>query len=155
MTAPPPEPQTDLLGDPQDPLADDLPGAAASLSETPERWPDRIAEMVDWVVDEAARSGLMPAPADRRTLAVRVVTRICAEIGGAQYYWPKTDAIRRALRDATIWAEHDGTRDGPRGITALSRRHHLSEVQVWAILRAQRALHVRRVQGRLDLPPPA
>ena len=147
-------PQPDLLGDPQDPLAADLPSAAATLAER-EQWPDRIAEMVDWCVDECQRSGLLPAPADRRELAVRIVTRLCDEIGGSQHYWPKSDAIRRALRDTRIWAEHDGTRDGPRGISALARRHGLSENQVWNILRAQRALHVRRVQGALDLGPPA
>ena len=136
-------PETDLFGDAVDAL-----GARAEAAG----WTERHAEMIDLVRDELARAEPGLSDAQVRRLAVRVVARQCAEYGGAREYWPKVDAMVRTLRDAEIWAEHDGTRVGPRGITALARKHRLSEEQIWNILRAQRRLHVRRVQGRLDLP---
>lgn len=131
------EAETDLLGD-------SLPAAACALAAEPERWSVRMAEMIDLVLDEVHASALLPLPQEQRTLAVRVVTRLCQEYGGGQEYWPKPDRIARALRDARIWAEHDGTTEGPRGVYALAKRHKVSAVQVWAILRAQRDLHRRR-----------
>jgi Mor family transcriptional regulator len=121
-----------------------LPEAACALSGAPERWPRRMAEMIDLVLDELERTGLLALPQERRQVAARVVTRLCHEYGGAQEYWPKTDRIARALRDAAIWADHDGTTRGPRGIHALARQYGITSVQVWAIMRAQRALHRRR-----------
>lgn len=130
-------------------FGDALPGAACALAMEPERWPARMAEMIDLVMDEVGASALLPLPQEQRTLAVRVVTRLCQEYGGGQEYWPKPDRIARALRDARIWAEHDGTTEGARGVYALAKRHNITAVQVWAILRAQRELHRRRVRPGL------
>ena len=142
------EPETDLLGD-------SLSAAACALAAEPDRWSARMAEMIDLVVDEVRASALLTLPQEQRALAVRVVTRLCQEYGGGQEYWPKPDRIARALRDARIWAEHDGTTEGPRGVYALAKRHRLTAAQVWAILRAQRALHLRRVQPALPGMPRA
>lgn len=118
-----------------------LPGAACALVGEPDRWPARLAAMTDVLLDEVARSGLLGLPQDQRALAIRLVTRLCQEYGGTREYWPKPDRIARVLRDARIWAEHDGTSDGPRGVRALARAHGVTPEQIWAILRAQRALH--------------
>lgn len=130
-------------------LGDSLPDTACALALEPERWPARMAEMIDLVMDEVRSSALLTLPQEQRALAVRVVTRLCQEYGGGQEYWPKPDRIARALRDARIWAEHDGTTEGPRGVYALAKRHNITAVQVWSILRAQRDLHRRRTQPSL------
>lgn len=125
----------------------DLPAQAARFAGTPERWPAPLAELFDLAADEIGASGLLPRPEDRRALAARVVTRLSMALGGSRLYWPKPDAIARAIRDARIWAEHDGTRNGPQGSRALARRYRLTEVQVRAIVRAQRALHPEPAEG--------
>lgn len=111
------------------------------------RWPAQLTEMTALLQAELEQGGL--GEPDARRLACRQICRFVDEYGGSHPYIPKGDAIRRALRDLRIWGEHDGTVDGPRGIRALSREYRLSEVTVYAILRAQRRLHVQRVQGRL------
>jgi Mor family transcriptional regulator len=141
------ETRGDLLGG----VGEDLPAAAAALAAREEVWPARLTELTDLLADALARAlPELAAPAVRR-VAVQLVTRLCEELGGSQWYWPKKDVIARALRDLAIWAAHDGTRGEGRGIRGLARRHGLSENQVWSILRAQRAQHVRRVQRELPL----
>lgn len=126
-----------------DHLPGDLPAAAArAIANEPDRWPVRMAEMIDIMLDEMRRSGTPSAASDQRALAVRLVVRQCQEYGGSREYWPKADSIERILRDARIWAEHDGTVDGPNGVRAIAKRHRITDVQVWAILRSQRALHL-------------
>lgn len=106
-----------------------------------EHWPRQLAEMTDLMLDELAHA-LPDLPAETiRQAAMRQICRFIAEYGGTRPYIPKDDAIRRALRDLAIWGEHDGTVDGPHGIRALTRKHNLSEVAIWSILRHQRLLH--------------
>lgn len=136
-------------------LQGDLPAAAETLADELGRWPERLAEISDWLIDEitAAQVGLA-APVARR-LAVRLTTRLAQELGGQQWYWPMITRIERLLRDQSIWAEHDGTVAGPHGIEALARRHGVSTVHIWAVLRRERARHRRRVQPELPGIPPA
>lgn len=118
---------------------DDFPARAGDLPA--ERWPEQIADLADYAADELARAGL-DAPQARR-LGARVAARLCVELGGARYYWPKGDALVRAMRDLSLWALHDGTTHGPAGVVALARRHGLTEVHLRRILAEQRALHQR------------
>lgn len=121
---------------------DDLPAAAEGISADTERWPAQMAELADFAADELLRCGLDRSTA--RRYGCRVAARLCQEFGGARYYWPRADALARAVRDMQIWAEHDGTRDGPNGISAIARRYKLTDNQIWAILRAQRLMHRAR-----------
>lgn len=114
------------------------PADAQALADGAAVWPERLGDLLDLCLDEITSSNLVQAPADRRLLAVLLVARLSAEYGGSREYWPKADSISRALRDARIWAEHDGTTDGRNGIKALARRYRLTDTQIWAILRAQR-----------------
>ena len=75
-----------------------------------------------------------------KVTAMRLVTRFVGEYGGANIYIPKDDSIRTLLRDLEVWAEYDGTKNGPRGISALARKHGTSDNNIWAILRKQRAM---------------
>ena len=136
-----------------DELGDGL-TAAEQLSTRTDGWPARLVDLSDLVADELAHCQPGLTDATVRAVAVRLVARLARELGGQSWYWPKPDAIARSLRDLAIWEEHDGTRGDGRGIRGLAQRYGLSEIAVWAILRAQRAQHVRRAQGTLPLEPP-
>jgi Mor family transcriptional regulator len=108
---------------------------------THDRWPRQLADLTDLVTDEIKAAEILDDPGATRRLACAIVTRICREYGGGSLYVPKTDAIERALRNLEIWAAHDGTTEGPRGIRALAKRYGMSANAIWDILRQERALH--------------
>ena len=108
---------------------------------SPDRWPQQLADLTDLVLAEIGTD------AQARLLACRIVTRITQEYGGTSLYVPKSDAIDRALRNLSIWAAHDGTVDGPRGIRSLAKSHKMSANAIWDILRQERALHRGRGEG--------
>lgn len=126
---------------------EDLPVLAEQLADDLGRWPTQLAEMTEIIQDELARA--LPDLPDEviRRAACRQICRFIGEYGGTRPYIPKDDAIRRALRDLSIWSEHDGTVDGEHGIRALGAKHGLSEVAVWAVLRQQRKLHRQPLPG--------
>ena len=132
---------------PLDLTAPDIADAAESLPD--DRLPAQVREIADLCADELRRAGL--AEPDARRLGVRLAGRLARELGGATYYWPKGDALERAVRDLSVWAEHDGTVDGPAGIKALARKHGITTVWVWAIIRRERARHIANVQHPLPL----
>ncbi|WP_295386175.1 Mor transcription activator family protein [uncultured Thiodictyon sp.] len=105
-----------------------------------------IAEIVDFAIAELESCGL--AADDARRFGCRVAARLCSEVGGTRYYWPRGMAIERAIRDLHIWSEHDGTVDGKNGIKALAKRHKMTDVHVWRILKAQREARHQRAQAR-------
>lgn len=130
--------------------ADALPlsDAAETIADMRERWPAHIAELTD-LIQWSISQGLPDLDrAKARQLAARLTVDLANSFGGSTVYYPKPDAIARAVRDLQIWAEHDGTRTGPSGIDALVRRYGLSANQVWSILRQQRALHERACNAR-------
>ncbi len=122
---------------------------AATLAADPERWPRQMAEITDLLVDELEKSSPPMEPPAARRLAGRLMARIAREFGGGSMYLPKADALERTLRDARLWAEFDGTVDGPGGVNTLARREGLTTIHVYRILAVQRGLHRRSVQGDL------
>jgi Mor family transcriptional regulator len=108
-----------------------------------------MAELTDLLVDELQHAGAEPDPAAARRLAGRLMARIAREFGGGSMYLPKADALERTLRDARLWAEFDGTVDGPGGVAVLARREGLTTIHVYRILAVQRGLHRRSVQADL------
>lgn len=144
-------PQTDLFGDPVPDIVD----AAEALHDDPGRWPRQMAEITDILADELTRTDSQMESVAARRMACRLMARIAREFGGGGLYIPKTDALERTLRDERLWAEYDGTVDGPHGIHALARREGLTAIHTYRIIAAQRALH--RASTQLDLfqhPPP-
>ena len=120
-----------------------------AVMDDPEHWERAMIEIADFAADEAEQAGL-PWPHARR-IGARIARRLCQELGGTRYYWPKGEAFERAVRDLQIWEEFDGTPDGPHGITALSRRHKMTDIHLYRIIARQRALHRKRVQMELPL----
>jgi Mor family transcriptional regulator len=128
---------------------EELMAGAATLAADAERWPRQMAELTDLLVDELRRAGAEHDTAAARRLAGRLMARIAREFGGSSLYLPKADALERTLRDARLWAEFDGTVDGPGGVAVLARREGLTTIHVYRILAVQRGLHRRAVQGAL------
>lgn len=115
-----------------------------------ERWPRQYAELTDIFADELVGGPLRLPEARARLVAQALMARAAREYQGTrQLYVPKGDALERAIRDTKIWAEHDGTVDGPTGIDALAVRYRMTAVRIWQILREQRQLHLRRIQPDL------
>ena len=142
---PEPEPERDLFGDlPQLPTPDDLLG-------DPEQWESAMAEIAQYAGDELRAQGL-DGPAARRA-GCAVAIRLCRELGGARFYWPRGDALDRAVRDLSIYAAHDGTVHGARGLVALGRQHDLGAEQVRRIVNRQRELLRRRLAGEAPESP--
>lgn len=120
------------------------------LLASPSRWPSQMRELIE--IFESEISAVFPqiATRDARVAAARMVIRLTDEYGGSHPYIPKGDAIRRVMRNLEIWASHDGSVDGENGIHALSKRHGVTEVHVWSILREQRALHCAERDARAN-----
>lgn len=122
-----------------------LPAAAAALPD--DRLPAQVREIADYCADELGQAGL--SQADSRRLGVRIAARLSQALGGASFYWKKGDELARTIRDLKIWSEHDGTTDGPNGIKALARRHGITDVLVWHIIRRERA-RARAQSGNIN-----
>lgn len=109
-----------------------------------EKWTGTLANYVDAVESKYKRGG-MEAPTALR-LAIEAVAAICELYGGQTHYLPKGDNLRRALRDKQIWHDFDG-----RNIDKLIQRYRLSNVQIYQIIKEQKALHQNRIQPDLPL----
>lgn len=127
------------------------PASADEVLGDPEQWEQAMAEIAEFS-GAALREAGLAAPEARR-LGCAVAIRLCRELGGARYYWPRGVALDRAVRDLAIYAAHDGTVHGPRGLVALAREHGMTEVHVRRIVNRQRDLHrqaARSAPGAAD-----
>ena len=94
-----------------------------------------------------AHTNLSEEQIDRLTAAL--IDRMAALWGGMSIYFPRGDQAKISERDKAIIAAYDGK---PETITALSRRHGLTEVHIYRIIGKQRNL---RRQGQPPPTPPA
>jgi Mor family transcriptional regulator len=120
------------------------PPGPAEVLEDPEQWERAMAEIADFSAVALREAGV--AGPEARRLGCAVAIRLCRELGGTRYYWPRGSGLERAVRDLAIYAAHDGTVGGPRGVQALAREHGLTDVHIWRVLKRQRALHRRRAR---------
>lgn len=130
--------QTDLLGMPTD-----LDLAGGALDTVPAtKWAQGLVQLIE--VQEATFQRLGVDEAEAFRLA-RAATLAIAEFhGGRQWYLPRGDDLATALRDAEIY------RRARRGnIQELAREYGLTDQHVWRVVRQQRALHLRKIQGDL------
>ncbi|WP_296280584.1 Mor transcription activator family protein [Pseudoxanthomonas sp.] len=130
--------QSDLLGMPTD-----LDLASGALDAVPAtKWAQGLVQLIE--VQEATFQRLGVDEAEAFRLA-RAATLAIAEFhGGRQWYLPRGDDLATALRDAEIY------RRARRGnIQDLAREYQLTDQHVWRIVRQQRALHLRKIQGDL------
>lgn len=109
----------------------------------PAKWAVTLAEMVDVLSDDNGRHYSL-APTEALAHAQRAVLILAEHFGARPLYLPRGDALRIALRDRGIFLEWNG-----RNKDALATRHGLSTRSIERIYVEQRALQIRRRQGRL------
>lgn len=131
--------------------ADDLVGIEADADRTrmieggeiPEtKWAPLLADMLRVLEARFVRNGVPAEEAFKR--AADVVLAISEYFGGRSVYLPKGEQLAAALRHAAIWRKFNG-----RNVPELAAEFELSEIHVYAVLKAQRALAQRKLQGRL------
>lgn len=105
-------------------------------------WPRNLVAMVDVVMARLRRLGVDDETA--RQHAAAAMHALSEYHGGRQFYLPKGDTLEIALRNKRLWDEFTG-----HNVEQLAERYGLTFVQVYNILREQRALHRKRVQPDL------
>jgi Mor family transcriptional regulator len=125
------------------PMPDQSPAAAQEPSNLV--WPQRLAEAFDVLVDVFVRKGEVDKPRAVH-LAGLAVAELAHHFGGRPFYLPCGHAMRRAVRDAQIWAEFNGSNH-----VELCDRHGLTISQVYKIVAKQREL-LRQRRERKSTP---
>lgn len=98
----------------------------------PAKWPIALAEIYD-----ATSCALKNAGYDQeasQTITGIVVRALSFIAGGRQIYIPRGGVLERWIRNAQIYREFTGG-----NVQDLSRKYRLTEVQIYAILKEQRA----------------
>lgn len=130
---------SDLIGFEGDPLElierDDAPVDEAL-------WAPLLCDMLRVIEADKLRRG--SPKADAFSDASSTVLAIAEYFGGRQVYLPKGERLKIALRDAEIWSKFTG-----KNARKLAETYGVSEIHMYAILKRQRALHTRKLQGRL------
>lgn len=107
------------------------------------QWAPLLVDMVRVVEADLARRRGQASPADFAD-ARHAVLALAEYFGGRQVYLPKGDRIRTALRDAEIWRKFTG-----RNARELAHEYKISEIHCYSVIKRQRVLHARKLQGRL------
>lgn len=133
--------QDDMIGQPDDAELERL--LEADPGEVPEeRWTQSLVDMIR--VQEAMYRRRGYSEDEAFALARDGVMALAEYFGARMWYLPRGDRLRAALRDAEIY------RRAKRGnIRDLAMEFGLSEPQIYRINRQQKALHLKKIQGRL------
>ncbi|MRJ41174.1 MULTISPECIES: Mor transcription activator family protein [Idiomarina] len=128
----------------EDKNLDELLSKAEDIELGTTAWPQTLAELVSIFKDEMM-SGAVALDEDKAlSLAKRLVARQAHHMGGRQFYLPRDERLRKAIRDVEIWQRYNG-----RNVAELQREFDLTAQQVYAILREQRQLERDRRQAKL------
>jgi Mor family transcriptional regulator len=106
------------------------------------KWPQRLVELFQ-VMEAYNRRQKMDPEAAARDAAERVVL-IADYQGGRPQYLPKSDEIRRGVRDALIFRF-----SGRIKVEQLADQFGLTTAMIYQIIAEQTALFRARLQGRL------
>ncbi|KEQ19186.1 Mor transcription activator family protein [Endozoicomonas numazuensis] len=105
-------------------------------------WPGDLVELAEVIRAQLLREEVKD---DALYLQMeRVLLAMSFLCGGRNYYLPKGERIKKALRDKRIYDEFDG-----KNIRGLSNHYKLSEQKVYEVVREQRQLHKNRIQHNL------
>ncbi|WP_417656170.1 Mor transcription activator family protein [Pseudidiomarina aestuarii] len=123
---------------------DELLSKAEDIELGSAAWPQTLAELVSIFKDEMMSNSADLDEEKALTLAKRLVARQAHHMGGRQFYLPRDERLRKAIRDVEIWHLYNG-----RNISELRQKFNLTAQQVYAILREQRQLERERRQTKL------
>lgn len=134
--------QQSLLQEASDEDLQRLMEADESLPESMRRWPQELAAMLRVIEATLVRRGMDKQAAF--AAAADVTTDLAAYRGGRMLYIPQGQRLALALRDAEIWRRFNG-----RNYQALADEFGMTVVSMYEIIREQRALNTRKIQGQL------
>ena len=105
-------------------------------------WPGDLVELSEVIRAQMKREGID----DESTYQMmeRVLLAMAFMCGGRNYYLPKSDRIKNALRDKRIYDAFTG-----RNHKELARLFRLSEQKIYEVIREQTQLHRDRIQHNL------
>lgn len=103
------------------------------------RWEGTIKEMVE-IAEAELKVRLPDKPDDVPEIARSVVFAICDTMGGAVFYLPRGDALKKAMRNAAIFRDWHDRNAQP---SELVRKYKLASPTIYEIIARQRALHRR------------
>lgn len=102
------------------------------------RWEGTLKEMVE--IAEVELLAKLGERTDVPEISRAVVFAICDVMGGSVVYLPRGDALKKAMRDASIFRDW---RDKNMHPSELVRKYRLASPTVYDIIARQRALHRR------------
>ncbi|MDU9022148.1 transcriptional regulator [Pseudomonas corrugata] len=102
------------------------------------RWEGTLKEMVE--IAEAELRAKLGERTDVPEIARFVVFAICDVMGGSVVYLPRGEALKKAMRDASIFRDW---RDNNVQPSELVRKYRLASPTIYDIIARQRALHRR------------
>ncbi|WP_386695869.1 Mor transcription activator family protein [Lonepinella sp. MS14435] len=100
-------------------------------SETNNKWPDLLVEIIDVFAKEFEKQGEDAQKA--RTQANHFTFTLAEYFGGRSFYLPSGTRLKATVRAYTIFKEFNGN-----NIKELVKKYHLSESHIYNILRIQR-----------------
>lgn len=107
-------------------------------------WPGDLVELSEVIRAMLQREGVEDEATYR--MMERVLLGMSFLCGGRNYYLPKGERIKNALRDKRIYDQFKGNNH-----RELARQFRLSEQKIYEVIREQLQLHRSRVQHTLNL----
>ncbi|HCJ0148070.1 TPA: positive regulator of late transcription [Salmonella enterica subsp. enterica serovar Infantis] len=102
-------------------------------------WTGTLSDLLAVMLSEMKRAGVDEQQA--LNLSERLTIALSGYMGGRSLYLPAGGRLKTAVRDMLIYAEFNG-----RNIQQLQKKYRLSEPQVYAILKRERDVYIRRRQ---------
>lgn len=110
------------------------------LSDVPmSRWPKELVRGLE-VIEGVFKLGGM-ADEEAFHFAAAAMLALADYNGGRDWYLPRGDALKTALRDAKIYRMAHAN-----NIFTLADEHGITPRHIWRIIHQQRALHIRKIQ---------
>jgi Mor family transcriptional regulator len=106
-------------------------------------WPQSLVEMIEVFTQHLEESHACDAT-DAGKMARGLVASLAKHFGGMQFYLPIGWTLQKAIRDNEIWLKFDGHNHN-----ALSKEYQLTVVQIYSIIKRQRALSRNKRQTEL------
>ena len=102
------------------------------------RWPEMM-----YAIFESLRFECKKLNIDER-MAMIMLARLCKDVGGVQFYFPKGEVLEHQLKSMNIWRDFDGN-----NIFELAKKYDTSTQNIYAAIRKMRALECRKRQKQL------
>ncbi len=105
-------------------------------------YPEILADLADQVAIKLAALGVEPERAAE--IGIQTAEHIRVHWSGSSQYIPKGTGWELSQRDRQIWSKFTGHNHA-----ALARKHGLTEMRIYQIIKADRAAAVKKSQGAL------